>query len=340
MYVGCVARFFSSLVCLLSVAGVVCACACALAPTCHVHFLLPFCSVDSNVIIQISRNLNTWTTVFNNDNTNTDGQGVGAQAPYSETAAGRLIQLATPTNATYVRSWCGGSSTNAFQHYIEIQVFDNKGVNVALNKPVVIYNGYATDGSLSTGFSGPVNCKALTIDLGSAATVSAALVLLGMNPTVFAMQRSLDRVHWTTIFDDDATNTTGRGIGTDPVYSESSTPHAFTLGATKLRYLRWTVASITSASWQELQVFEQSTISFSNATIASPLTWLNDLWSALSIHLSLCVKCVFMCACVQGRWQSARNGCELGLRLLLVHDRNARDHVSLSLFVILYSCAY
>jgi hypothetical protein len=78
-----------------------------------------------DVIVQLSNDPGFGTgvtTVFNNDADNSSGQGVGAQAEYAETAAGKMITFA-PVTAQYVRLWSNGSSANAYNHYVEVQVF-------------------------------------------------------------------------------------------------------------------------------------------------------------------------------------------------------------------------
>ncbi|MFD2329614.1 hypothetical protein ACFSR7_10205 [Cohnella sp. GCM10020058] len=62
------------------------------------------------------------TTVFNNDANNSAGKGAGTDAEYAETAAGKEIVFNSVT-ARYVRIWSNGSSVNAWNHYVETQVF-------------------------------------------------------------------------------------------------------------------------------------------------------------------------------------------------------------------------
>lgn len=62
------------------------------------------------------------TTVFNNDTNNSAGQGTGTAAEYAETSAGKTITFG-PVTARYVRLWTNGSTANAYNHYVEVEVY-------------------------------------------------------------------------------------------------------------------------------------------------------------------------------------------------------------------------
>ncbi|HYE73165.1 MAG TPA: Ig-like domain-containing protein, partial [Blastocatellia bacterium] len=79
-----------------------------------------------DVVVQVSNTADFSSgvvTVFNNDRDNSGGQGVGNDAEYAETSAGKEIVLSTPTNARYVRLWSNGSNANAGNHYVEVEVY-------------------------------------------------------------------------------------------------------------------------------------------------------------------------------------------------------------------------
>ena len=61
-------------------------------------------------------------TVFNNDSDNSSGLGVGTDAAYTETAAGKTISF-TPRIARYIRLWSNGSNMNAWNHYTEVEAY-------------------------------------------------------------------------------------------------------------------------------------------------------------------------------------------------------------------------
>ncbi len=79
-----------------------------------------------DVVVQVSDDpkfLSNVTTLFNNDQDNTAGQGIGKDAEYAESATGESIP--TTAIARYVRLWSNGSTVNGSNHYVEVQVFGN-----------------------------------------------------------------------------------------------------------------------------------------------------------------------------------------------------------------------
>jgi len=61
-------------------------------------------------------------TLFNNDQDNSSGLGVGTDMHYVETAEGRLID-GKGVRARYVRLYSNGNSSNDLNHYIEVEVY-------------------------------------------------------------------------------------------------------------------------------------------------------------------------------------------------------------------------
>jgi hypothetical protein len=61
-------------------------------------------------------------TLFNNDDNNSSGQGVGKDMHYVETSEGKLID-AKGVTARYVRLYSNGNTTNDLNHYIEVEVY-------------------------------------------------------------------------------------------------------------------------------------------------------------------------------------------------------------------------
>ncbi|MDB6113060.1 MAG: autotransporter-associated beta strand repeat protein [Lacunisphaera sp.] len=103
-----------------------------------------------DVIVQLSTTADFSsgvTTVFNNDTNNSAGFGVGQDAEYPETSAGRQIILSSPIVARYARFFIAGNSVNAFNHYVELQVF-----------------GYANTNTLPGIIAGPVSQTATVGD--------------------------------------------------------------------------------------------------------------------------------------------------------------------------------
>ena len=61
-------------------------------------------------------------TLFNNDDDNTAGMGIGRDRRYVETAEGKLID-ARGSEARYVRLISNGSDRTQASHYVEVEVF-------------------------------------------------------------------------------------------------------------------------------------------------------------------------------------------------------------------------
>jgi hypothetical protein len=80
--------------------------------------------VYRDVIVDVSndRDFIESTTLFNNDNDNSSGNGIGQDYEYVETNEGKLID-AKGTRARYVRLYSNGNTTDDMNHYIEVEVF-------------------------------------------------------------------------------------------------------------------------------------------------------------------------------------------------------------------------
>ncbi len=61
-------------------------------------------------------------TLFNNDDDNSSGLGIGKDMNYVETNEGKLID-AKGVRSRYVRLYSNGNSSNELNHYIEVEVF-------------------------------------------------------------------------------------------------------------------------------------------------------------------------------------------------------------------------
>ncbi|MDG0813374.1 galactose-binding domain-containing protein [Cohnella rhizosphaerae] len=89
------------------------------------HFIT-FDRIYYDVIIQLSNDptfpSSGTTTVFNNDDNNTAGQGAGTDALYADNAAGKTVNFPL-TTARYVRLWANGNQNNNSQHYVEVEVY-------------------------------------------------------------------------------------------------------------------------------------------------------------------------------------------------------------------------
>lgn len=61
-------------------------------------------------------------TIFSNDIDNSDGQGIGFDQNYIETAEGKLIDT-KGIEARYVRLYSNGNNVNGANHYVEVEIF-------------------------------------------------------------------------------------------------------------------------------------------------------------------------------------------------------------------------
>ncbi len=61
-------------------------------------------------------------TLYNNDDDNSSGQGVGKDLHYVETSEGRLIN-AKGIEARYIRLYSKGNTNNDLNHYVEVEVY-------------------------------------------------------------------------------------------------------------------------------------------------------------------------------------------------------------------------
>ncbi|MDX9974375.1 MAG: hypothetical protein RBU21_15425 [FCB group bacterium] len=78
-----------------------------------------------DVVVQVSDDpefAKDLTTVYNNDDDNTSGMGIGADKEYVEDYKGRLID-AKGAKGRYVRLYSKGNTTDAANHYIEVEVY-------------------------------------------------------------------------------------------------------------------------------------------------------------------------------------------------------------------------
>jgi hypothetical protein len=117
-----------------------------------------------DVVIQLSNDpafAEGVTTVFNNDRDNSAGLGAGTDLEYAETAGGKTIHFNT-VNARYIRLYSNGSRENAFNHYVEVQVWsvggDEGSAKLSADK---VYNR----GNYTVTAAVPANSTATAISL-------------------------------------------------------------------------------------------------------------------------------------------------------------------------------
>jgi hypothetical protein len=79
----------------------------------------------NDVIIQISDDASFKQgvqTIYNNDQDNSSGQGIGKSRAYIDTFRGRLFD-AKGVKGRYVRIYSNGNTANDYNHYVEVEVF-------------------------------------------------------------------------------------------------------------------------------------------------------------------------------------------------------------------------
>jgi len=84
--------------------------------------------VYRDVIVQVADDpdfINNPKTLFNNDNDNTSGLGVGKDFEYFDMYEGKLID-ANGINARFVRFYSCGNTTDDSNHYIEVEVYGKR----------------------------------------------------------------------------------------------------------------------------------------------------------------------------------------------------------------------
>lgn len=231
----------------------------------------------NDVIVQISDTPDfsgNVTTVFNNDADNSAGHGAGSDLEYKESADGKEITFA-PVEGRYIRFWSNGSKSNAWNHYVEAKVYGTTvtPVNVALgktaksssfiNNPDRITDGLANDPNQFAGLGRDLQW--MQLDLGAAYELSSVklwhyfdnkriykdvIVQLSNNPDFTS--------GITTVFNNDADNSAGQGIGTDLEYKETADGKEITFAPVTARYVRfWSNGSIGNVwnHYVEAQVY-------------------------------------------------------------------------------------
>lgn len=80
--------------------------------------------IYKDVVVQISTDDATWTTVFNNDADNSAGEGAGSDAEYTETEDGKTFSFgSTGLTARYIRIWTNGNNVDSISHFSKIEVY-------------------------------------------------------------------------------------------------------------------------------------------------------------------------------------------------------------------------
>jgi hypothetical protein len=249
------------------------------------------------VIAQVSNSVDFSagvTTVFNNDWSNSEGQGAGSDAEYAETASGKDIPF-NPVNARYVRLWSSGNSVNGWSHYVEVEVFGSSAPpvtppgtsNLALNilpaaSSLVDHPAAATDGDLSSANYAGLNGSGsqwVKIDLGRPYVLNEIKLwhfyadARTYHDVVAQVSNSADfSTGVTTVFNNDRANHNGQGAGSDAEYAETAAGKDISFNPVNARYVRlWSNGSSVNVwnHYVEVEIFG-STVTANSSPAVCP----------------------------------------------------------------------
>jgi len=208
-----------------------------------------------DVIVRLSNNSSFSsgvTTVFNNDTNNSSGLGTGTHSEYTETSAGKDISF-SPVYARYVRFYTNGNSYNAFNHYVEAEVYASStaAANLALGK-VPTSSAFAnksriTDGNKDTSSYSDASggLQWIQIDLGASYNINDIKLWhyygnsRKYHDVIVRLSNSSSfSTGVTTVFNNDTDNSSGLGAGTDSEYTETSAGRDISFSPVKARYVR------------------------------------------------------------------------------------------------------
>lgn len=121
------------------------------------------------------------------------------------------LKVIQPTKIRYIRDWLNGSTSNAGNHWVEIQAFDINNTNVALNKSGISstneWNALVTNNVTSSDpyFSIAQNIQWVKVDLGAVYDITTIKIWHyytdGRSYYNTKTEGSIDGVNWFTIFD-------------------------------------------------------------------------------------------------------------------------------------------
>jgi len=200
------------------------------------------------VVVQVSNDPAFTTnvkTVYNNDTNNSAGLGIGTDAEYAETSAGKSITFATE-NAQYVRLYSNGSSVNTYNHYVEVEICSNLAAGKqATSSPGFTSLSSITDGNKSAYANGSTGLQWIQYDLGSVQEINEVNLwhyyLDGRTYHDVIVQVSNDPNFATgvkTVYSNDTNNSAGLGAGSDSEYAETAAGKKMTFNTEKAQYVR------------------------------------------------------------------------------------------------------
>ncbi|HWF40994.1 MAG TPA: glycoside hydrolase family 88 protein [Acidothermaceae bacterium] len=180
--------------------------------------------------------------------TDCQANGVGPAAPYTATSP-QTAQTSTSSGTvnTDEPPFCAGAFLLAGAQVAQLITSPSTGRPVTYTSQQVGNEASrVNDGNVTTRWSASGFPQSVTIDLGSAKSLSNAKVVPYLDRAYkYRVQTSTDNSHWTTVIDRTA-NTTGGSLIDN-----------FTTGAISARYVRLTVTGVynVSTTWVSIQEF-------------------------------------------------------------------------------------
>jgi len=223
-----------------------------------------------DVIVQVSNDpdfATGVTTVYNNDTNNSAlMMAAGTDSEYAETAAGKKITFSTK-KAQYVRIYSNGSSINAYNHYVEVEICNNlaAGKTAAATSSAFTNMGSLTDGNKSSGYAEGLisGLQWVQLDLGATKSINRINLwhyfLDGRTYHDVIVQVSNDPTFATgvkTVYNNDKDNSAGFGAGSDSEYAETSAGKTIDFSAADARYVRIYSNGSTANGWNHIVELE------------------------------------------------------------------------------------
>ena len=236
-----------------------------------------------DVVVQLSAtsDFSSPITVYNNDTNNSAGRGTGSDSEYTETSAG-LNVVFNGVNAQYVRFYSNGSTANAYNHYVEIEIYQGTTQitgNLASGKTptssaaftgisrvtdnVINTNSYA-DSYTNSGI------QWIQIDLGASYNVNNIKLWHYFGDSrkyhdviVQLSNSSSFSSGITTVYNNDTNNSANRGVGSDSEYTETISGLDLEFDATNARYVRFYSNGSTANTYNhyvEIEIYASASV--------------------------------------------------------------------------------
>ncbi|TFH89612.1 endo-beta-N-acetylglucosaminidase [Vibrio ouci] len=195
------------------------------------------------------------TIVYNNDKTNYFGFGVGTDPLFAESPDGQEIDFHQRLSGSHIRLYSNGSNVNAFNHYVEVEVYvpelisqQNLASGLIPSGSTTIRNGkVATDGSLDSHSHLTLGdgLQYLEFDFGQQRTLTSIRLWhyyqdsRRYHDVVILLANQADFSDAYTVYNNDTDNSSGLGGGLDAEYNETSQGLFVDFMPEQYRYVRF-----------------------------------------------------------------------------------------------------